>query len=242
MSAVHLLSAQGTLVFCEKISTEGKALIPIESVMVPPGGRSVGIIYTPENAFAEPVSMRLEVAHLKGHSFKVFDEQEFQTDEGKENLSFYYKIEKAGDYRFRLIDKDKKILAEEILSASPETSEPDAVNENPGSVNVFPDEPYHIYFIDDAGFNSEFSFSASRGRLKMKIEGSKFNSETFIVDIWKSENGVYGKFIRSEEVGKTGTEKDGFSMIIQFPTSGEYKVNLYDRQNNLITSAFVSLR
>lgn len=239
----HVL-AQGTLLFCESVSPDGKAINSFESFIVPPQGQTIQLLYHSTAGPIGTAQLKLEIAELIDHSFKKTGLESVLTDPTKELVKIPFHLKSAGDYRFRLTDQKGTLLAEEILSVSVEMREAGRNRESQNTlVETDIPELVDLQFSDpeQAYFNSEFSFRGTRGKVRLTLDPFDDTDPVRIIDIWQSENDQYKKFIRSEKVNFV---KDGDVGIyeLSFPSMNDFKVDVHNADNTLITSGFVSFK
>lgn len=237
-------AAQGTLQFCDHKDDTGNPENTFESLILSPEGQTIYLLYASTNGPLSTPQIKMEIARLINYSFQKTDQQSIFIEPTKEKLSIPFHLKEAGDYRFRLTDAKGNLLAEEILSVSVEMTEPDNHRESGASAKdqELPDHA-DLQFsngIDD-DFNSEFSFSKTRGKIQLTLEPFDENDPVKILDIWQNENGVYKLFIRSEKATFVKSGDKGI-YLLSFPAMKDYKVDLHNMENTLITSGFVSLK
>lgn len=238
----YATKAQGSLLFCDSVDPSGNAVNSFESLILSPEGQTIQLLFHSEKGPIGTAQLKLEIAKLINHSFQKTDLRTVFTDPTKSIVSIPYSLKSAGDYRFRLTNQEGKIFAEEILSVSVEMSEAGSKHE---VNNTDPNLPDHVdlFFSEDniENFNTEFSFQATRGKIKLILQPFNENEPVRLLDIWQSEGGQYNKFIRSE---KATFVKDGESGIYElaFPARNDYKVDVHTSDNALITSGFVGFK
>ncbi len=234
--------AQGSLLFCDRVDSSGNAVNSFESLILSPEGQTIQLLFHSENGAIGSAQLKLEIAKLINHSFQKTDLRSIFTDPTKEIVSIPFNLKSAGDYRFRLTNQEGKILAEEILSVSVEMSEVSSKHEVSGSDLHLPDHA-DLFFSEGNidNLNTEFSFNGTRGRIKLILQPFDENDPVRLLDLWQSEGDQYKKFIRSEKatfvkVGDSGVYE------LTFPAMKDYKVDVHNSDNTLITSGFVGFK
>lgn len=239
--------AQGTILFCDSVTSEGKPVNVFESLLLNPEGQTISVLYQRQLAILFSPQIRMEVAKLEKSVFKKFDTRSIFCEPTKLFLVIPYTIRKSGDYRFRLYDHSGVLLAEEILSVSESMQEVDGTRET-SAVPLAADSlavPQLLFAEGLPGqgysFNTEFPFRSTHGRLLVLIEPFNPENPKRLLDIWKKEGSLYSKYVSTEAktFAKDGTY--GYTDVI-LPGAGAYKLNLYSDQNVLITSGFVELK
>jgi len=240
----NTIFAQGTLLFCDQVDAEGKAKNSFESLILSPEGQTIQLLYRSDSGPLGTAEVKLEIATLVGHSFKRMDFQSIFTDPSKEILAIPYQLKSQGDYRFKLITREGNILAEEILSVSVEMTEPGLDRETKGNASLDDLPPLSDLQFSDIlmnNYSTEFSYSSTRGNIRLTLEPFDENEPERILDIWQKENEQYKRFVRSE---KATFIKDGETGIFElsFPSLNDYKVDVHTSDNRLITSGFVGFK
>ncbi|HNQ61794.1 MAG TPA: hypothetical protein PKJ62_05345 [Bacteroidia bacterium] len=240
----NIAIAQGTLLFCDKVDAQGNPVNTFESLILSPEGQTIHLLYHSDSGPLSTAEVKLEIAQLVGHSFKRTDLKSIFTDPTKELISIPYTLKTQGDYRFKLMNREGKVLAEEILSVSVEMTEAGMDRESKGN-STDPELPplSEIQFSDPLmnNYNTEFSFRTTKGKLRLTLEPFDENDPDRILDLWQKENEDYKVFIRSE---KATFRKEGMVGIyeLSFPAPNEYKVDVHTSDNRLITSGFVGFK
>jgi len=240
----NIIFAQGTLVFCERADTEGNAINSFESLILSPEGQTIQLLYRSDSGPFGTAEVKLETATLVGHSFKRTDLQSIFTDPTKEILVIPYQLKSQGDYRFKLTTREGKVLVEEILSVSVEMTEAGMDRESTGNEPVKDLPPLSDLQFSDVlmnNYTTEFSYSITRGNIRLTLDPFDEVDPERILDIWQKENEQYKHFVRSE---KATFIKDGEAGIyeLNFPGINDYKVDVHTSDNRLITSGFVGFK
>ncbi len=241
--SLHSLAfAQGTLLFCDRVDGAGNANNSFESLILEPEGQTIQLLYRSNTGTLGTDQVKLEIAVLNNHSFKKTDEQTMMADPTKEILAIPYHIKSAGDYRFRLINHEGVLLAEEILSVSSEMSEPETIIESSMTSSDASGTHNAMLTFSNGGpeeVNTEFSFRSTKGKIKLILEPFNEQEPIRILDIWQSENGQYKLFVKSVQATFIKENEAGI-FELSFPAMKNFKVDVHTLDNILITSGFVS--
>jgi hypothetical protein len=235
---------QGSLVFCQKLDENGKAIDPFESLILPPGGENIILLYRTERGPFSLNKVRLQVAMLKKYDFQNTDHQNIDVDPDDEYLSIPYKITTAGDYRFRLSGQKGELLAEEILSVSVEMTEYGGDRETVENPEAgLPAQHSELFFSGQGQdhFNTEFSFRQTGGKITLTLQPVPDTNSEFNIRIWQGDGELYDKLIRSVKLSFIREDDIGYAELV-FPGIGDFKVEVLSLENSAITSAHVSFK
>lgn len=239
------LQARGDLVFCDTI-IDSHPVNVFSVQMMEPAGISFWVYYTGQPGDLATATVTLRVAKLDHSAFKIIDDRTWLTDLTKDKLAIPYNIKSPGDYRFKLIDRNGQLLADEVLSVSERQHEADSDDLADGSAEADKDpEDISLVFYDkpvpDGGeANDEFIYSRTKGDLILSVEPEKEETFRATAEIWKKEGDAYSKFINATD-GPWQVADGKASCKFRFPGTGIFKVLVYNRDNVLLVTGFVEL-
>lgn len=244
---LHLISAQGTLVFCDSVTTSGQEIGVMQSLIMDPGGQTVKMHYKSDSGKLNTRKIKITFEKLQKSNFSKFDEISFFSDPTQAGIVSDFKIKSSGDYRIRYYDYDNRILADEVISVSNSMEEGEVQHET-NAVALAPDSLHttQILFSDGllsegANLNTEFPFRSTRGKIYLYIEPFDITTPERIVDIWKKEGSEYSRFMTSSQFTFIQDSNRGYALVT-FPEAAAYKVSLYTTDNILITTSFLEFK
>jgi len=237
--------AQADIRFFSKESADGKPGEELFSMVKDPGPEMIRILISNSDK-PLPANARLEIALLKNYVFHKVDEKKVEPKPGETEFSIPYSVNQVGDYRFRLYSNEGVQLAEGILAVSESMQEHSSAQENSDTSSNDPGAETEVTFTDlldekDNGINSEFSFRKLSGKVYMCLEPAPKEGTALKIEIWKKETGESYGSLKSDEVVNWPSKANGKNgcQSLNFPSIGDYKLNIYRYGGKLLTSAYI---
>ena len=239
------LSAQ-EIYFCNSYSEDGDPIDARNIWSIKPWGSDIYILLDNEdNPIDDKLNFMFVDRYIDG-SYRPFDSKAINVKSGATWFAYNYKFSDSGKYKVYFVDGNKNQIASGIVTIQ---IEDDYVNNRQGATSLYYDG-VKVKFCQQvvAGHpvnEIESGLLSANDSLDVSVfiqHTSSLNTDIIKVDIWEKETRSieYEKFIESKKFQIQSTWKYAYFRYT-FTKPGDYKFNIYNQNDVLITSGFIKV-
>lgn len=212
---------------------------------IKPWGSLIYILFDNEGKEIETSLNYIFVDRYVDGNYKPFDSKAVNVKPGATWFAYNHKFTEPGKFRVYIINQNQKELASETVTIQVESS---YINNRQGTNSLYYDG-VKVQFCERviAGkvINSFRTMSMSKyDSVTVYIEHREaLESSRLVVDIWEKPTGAvdYDKFVESKKY-RTNPSWDYVFFHYKFDNPGNYKFNVYNENEILITAGYLRVR
>ena len=227
------------LYVCESYTEDGTPVGPISNLSIKPYGTGIYLLVDNEAAFNDP-TLYIFVDKLSDNAYKPYDSKMINVNPDDSWAVTSFEFSEVGTYEIYVLNSSETKLATTKLK----TRFADQFSNNEfgglGSFSNDIDFTFCELVINGKPVNQFNSISLSNfgGQVFIYINNRiPFNIDKIIVQVWKrsAENSNYEELVDTRKYRILPEWKDTFFKYI-FTQTGEFKVDVFDENNNFIAS------
>ncbi|MEE9430678.1 MAG: hypothetical protein V3V16_06525 [Melioribacteraceae bacterium] len=228
--------------FCESYMEDGTPVGPTNQLSIKPWGTAIYILLdNNKKTFNEPM-LNVFIDKKNGEKYSPFESKSIEIDPKKKWAVTNFEFKEAGTYQIYFLNASQKKIAVNMLKVS--FAEGVIAGSNPNPTITYSEGSVEMLFcqmvIDDKPINPFDNLSISRtgGRAIIFLNNSiPFSTELLTLQIWKrtAMSPDYGELVTKKRYELLPEWNETF-IKYRFDQPGEYKFDIFDKSDNLISS------
>ncbi|MCP5063093.1 MAG: hypothetical protein GY936_11610 [Ignavibacteriae bacterium] len=226
--------------FCESYMEDGTPVGPTNQLSIKPWGTAIYILLDNNKTPFNELLLNVFVDKKNGDKYSPFESKTIEVDAKGTWAVTNFEFNEVGTYQIYFLNASQKIIAVNILKVN--FAEGVLVSSNPhttvsdGSVEML----FCQMVINDKPINSFDNLSISRtgGRAIIYLNNySPFETEILTMQVWRKniEESDFGEFVAKKRYQLLPEWNETF-IKYRFDQSGEYKFDIFNREETLISS------
>lgn len=229
--------------FCNSHTEEGEPIDARNLWSIKPWGSYVYILYDNEG---DPIEQQLNYMFVDRYidgSYRPFDSKAVNVKTGATWFAYNYKFTEPGKYKVYFVDRNKEELASETVTIQLESN---YLNNRQGTTSLYYDgiKPVFCERVIAGKPINEFHEKSIGNIDSLEVavfinHSSPLQTNLLKVDVWEKETRSieYDKFVESKKYQIQPDWEYAFFKYY-FTKPGDYKFNIYNQNEVLITSGF----
>jgi len=228
---------------CESHTENGEPIGADIEWEIKPWGSYVYLLYRQ----SEPIEgslVYLLIDKLDNDRYQPFESRAIHLEGKVKWVAQNYKFTQPGEYEVYFMSSNEERLATEIITVTVNENFRNALNLS----NFYYDNTQLTFcqrVIEGKAYNIKKVLSMSRdaGKVYLYLKNSQpLNTGIIMVNVWrKSDNDFdYGEFVYSKKFKMDKSWPDVFFRL-NFPSSGEYQISIYNEEEELIRYGFLKV-
>ncbi|MCC7301417.1 MAG: trypsin-like peptidase domain-containing protein [Bacteroidia bacterium] len=219
----------------------------VTSVDISPNGSYVWVVVTNKPNTLNSLGLIMDVYTKDGGDYKLLETKEYDLSKTSLQTTYFkYSIYKAGDYKFKIYNKESKWINDAFLSVD--------VTGGDNNKNGGKDDPYsesEVYVSlglnENTGYLGEktdaVDINANKGSYVWIVVTNKpntLNTLGLIMDIYRKDGGDYKLYETKEyDLSKKTLQTTYFKYSIY--KKGDYKFKVYSKESKFINQALLNV-
>ena len=231
--------------FCKTHTTDGKPIDAQIEWTIKPWGETIEVLFDNEGKPIEGTYVYLFIDRENNGTYEPFDSKAIKLDYGATWVYYAFKFVELGKYKAYFINSDQDTLGSERLTLKLEES---FSTTSQKLSNLYYDR-IRLTFCERViagrviNEKTHVSMSKDGGRVQVYLKSkTPLNTDKLLVDIWKQKEGSfdYEQYIESKKFEMDPTWPDVFFRY-RFKSPGNYKIAIYNSDEVLIKSGFITV-
>jgi len=232
--------------FCESYMEDGTPVGPTNQLNIKPWGAAIYILLdNNKTPFNEPL-LNVFVDKKNGDKYSPFESKTIEVDAKNTWAVTNFEFKEAGTYRIYFLNASQKKIAVNMLKVNFAEGVLSGINPNEsisdGSVEML----FCQMVINDKPINAFDNLSISRtgGRAIIYLNNyTAFDTEILTMQVWRKnvEDSEFGELVAKKRYQLIPEWNETF-IKYRFEQSGEYKFDIFNRNETLISSNTIVVR
>ncbi len=228
--------------FCYNVTDKGDPVNPIEEITLRQGPEYFNILLTNHKSLRELIYLYIEIKD--GNKYEPLESKVLRNINELHFVKYNYRFINSGEYRITFKTPERRKIAEAKINVKQAAS--GIGNETEVSSTYYEDTQIILCerILDEkpVDFIKYARLDQKDGLIYVYIKADKpLNTKYVLADVWRKneKTGDFSEFVSSK---KFKTKKEwGYTFFkVKFPQKGEYKITLYNDNEKIIKSAYIT--
>ncbi len=243
---LFLTTSAQQIYFCQSHTEKGEPIGASHIWKIKSNGGYLYILLDNEQQILKPGIYYMLVDKYNGNEYKEFDSKTIKLVDDKTWMAYNYIFKEPGKYKFSFISPDQQKISEAMVTIRMKGGNHDIET----FIRRFNSDRVKSFFCEwvisekPVKVKSSTNLKKNNGLIFFYINSqTPLNTDTLFVEIWKKafSDVEYDQHIETKKYKIIPTWDYTFFRY-QFVSAGEYRFDVYDQRNKLITAGYITVK